>query len=431
MDVLKLIKANDIFINLFNTYRDESINNINKENQCVIIIQRLFRGTRSRERIRRYKKAAIEIERLYRGHIGRMKFNKQLQLRNDVRKYYLYQYFTLQIQRSFRGYYSRKYKANHSNRKKFIKQTLLQAESIREKLYNYSVEQAMYEEQKFREDKDEEFRKYASNLNHLLSTKQIRGVFNPNPNYYEVPTMNNAPVEDHIRGVIRDLLRTRGIAKTGLVADMHGSRKIPLKGLKNRLSLQASAPYDIIEQEKKKTRIIHKIYTDGKGSFFAGGKTDIINNNVAPLSTGDTYVDQYANPLLMRGVPKDQKEFNDTAWTKKPLFIRHQDIPFYPRSGGNKSTVLPNDLFDVIGEAEVTGGVAQRHYGKSTRFGVPDNCDNRPIGVLPAPPSRASTLRATKPRIRAFTGGTRANTAPKNLEEMMTSNNFDSSDDES
>lgn len=431
MEILKLLKSKDIFINIFNNYINESQNSKIKENNSAIIIQRLFRGTRSRERIRRYKRAAIEIERVYRGHTGRMKFNYHLQLKNDIRKQYLYQYFIVQIQRSFRGYYSRKYKANHSNRKKFIMQTLEQAETIRERLYNYSIEQAMYEEQKFRDDKDNEFREYASNLNHLLSTKQIRGVFNPNPEFYDAPTMNNAPVEDHIRGVIRDLLRTRGIAKTGLVTDMHGSRKIPLKGLKNRLSLQASAPYDILEQEKKKTRIIHKIYTEGKGSFFAGGKTKIIDTNVAPLSSGDTYIDQHSNPLLMRGVPKDQQEFNLTAWTKKPLFIRHQDIPFYTRSGGNKSTALPNDLFDVIGEAEVTGGVAQRHYGKSTRFGVPDNCDNRPIGVLPAPPARASTLRATQPKVRNFTGGKRVSSAPKNIEEIVHINNNDSSDDES
>ena len=95
MDILKLLKANDIFINIFNTSINESKNNIIKENECATIIQRLYRGTRSRERIRRYKKAAIEIERVYRGHTGRMKFNYHIQLKNDIRKQYLYQYFIL------------------------------------------------------------------------------------------------------------------------------------------------------------------------------------------------------------------------------------------------------------------------------------------------------------------------------------------------
>ena len=50
--------------------------------------------------------------------------------------------------------------------------------------------------------------------------------------------MSNYPVEDHIRGVVKDLLKTRGIAKTGLIKDINGTRKIPYIGLKNRLSLQ-------------------------------------------------------------------------------------------------------------------------------------------------------------------------------------------------
>ena len=48
------------------------------------------------------------------------------------------------------------------------------------------------------------------------------------------------PVEEHIRGFVKDLLRTRGIAKTGLISDLNGTKKIPLNNLnlKYRLSLQ-------------------------------------------------------------------------------------------------------------------------------------------------------------------------------------------------
>lgn len=53
--------------------------------------------------------------------------------------------------------------------------------------------------------------------------------------------MNNQPVEFHIRAVVKDLLRTRGITKKGLVADINGTMKIPLKINKERLSLQVKA----------------------------------------------------------------------------------------------------------------------------------------------------------------------------------------------
>lgn len=50
--------------------------------------------------------------------------------------------------------------------------------------------------------------------------------------------MNSTKVEDHIRGVVKDLLRTRGISRTGFVKSISGTRRIPYKGLKYRLSLQ-------------------------------------------------------------------------------------------------------------------------------------------------------------------------------------------------
>lgn len=56
----------------------------------------------------------------------------------------------------------------------------------------------------------------------------------------QAPTMNQLPIEEHIRGAVKDLLRTRGITKKGLVADINGTLKIPFKGLKYRLSLQVS-----------------------------------------------------------------------------------------------------------------------------------------------------------------------------------------------
>ena len=52
--------------------------------------------------------------------------------------------------------------------------------------------------------------------------------------------MNNIPVEDHIRGVVRDLLRSRGITKTGLVRNIQGIKKVPYLGMKDRLSVQVS-----------------------------------------------------------------------------------------------------------------------------------------------------------------------------------------------
>lgn len=53
-----------------------------------------------------------------------------------------------------------------------------------------------------------------------------------------MPTMRGLPVEEHIRGVVKDLLRARGVAHKGLEEDIYGTKRVPLKGLKYRLSVQ-------------------------------------------------------------------------------------------------------------------------------------------------------------------------------------------------
>jgi len=323
--------------------------------------------------------------------------------KSDHKMLRLFHYYVVQIQRSLRGWYSRRKRANHADRKRAIAQILENGARVREMMYEYSTQQALREEQEVQEKKEKEFKMYAENLHHLVSTKHIRGVFNPPSEYLEVPTWKEMPVEDHVRGAIRDLLRTRGVPKSGLVPDLHGSRKIPLRGRKNLLSVQASAPYDSLQREKSKTLMLHKILTADKGYWFAGGKTRIIDHDEVPLSIGDPYVDQNMNPLLKKGVPKNQQQLLESARLQKALFIPPLERPFYPRSGGNRSHVQPNDLFDVIGDAEETGGVTERRLGVTSRFGVPESCDYRPPGgVLPSPPARARTLKTTRPRVSTY-----------------------------
>eukprot|EP01036_Dinobryon_divergens_P032208 gene32208-41749_t len=243
-----------------------------------------------------------------------------------------------------------------------------------------------------------EFQHIAETLHHLVGTKHVRGVFNPLPQYMETPTVAGQPIEDHLRFAVKDLLRTRGITKTGLMVDLNGSRKVPLKGMKNKLSLQASAPFNVLDQQKTRERILHKILTlDSKNSFFAGGRPKALGphrTETVPLCVGDPFMDAWANPLLVRGVPVDQQQLNDSMNSRKSLFAKVPDKPYYVGVGGNKSTVLPNGLFDVIAEAEVAGGGTKRPQGTTRRFGLPDNVDNRPKdGTLPQPPTRATAVR--------------------------------------
>lgn len=96
--------------------------------------------------------------------------------------------------------------------------------------------------------------------------------------------------------------------------------------------------------------------------------------------------------MTIRGIPTSQQQLRESVRLKKPLFSRtsHALPPFVSRTGGNKSTVLANDLFDVIADAQQFGGSAQRHLSATQhtlRFGVPDNVDKRSsLQFEPNPP---------------------------------------------
>lgn len=162
--------------------------------------------------------------------------------------------------------------------------------------------------------------------------------------------------------------------------------------------LQASTPYDMCKDEKRRENLLHKVLVAGKEDFSAGGKTKILISKTTDLiETAEPYLDPLANPFMVRGVPESQQELENSKILGKPLFVRHLKVPYHTTLGGNKSSVLPNDLFEVIAEAEETGGITKRHLGFSTRFGVPDSADNRvPGGSIPMVQSRLSAVQHTK-----------------------------------
>jgi hypothetical protein len=127
---------------------------------------------------------------------------------------------------------------------------------------------------------------------------------------------------------------------------------------------QASSPYEMAQIDKKLDTMLHRILVRGKGDFLAGGDTQKLLEPFVPLhSYNEPYMNPGDNPLLTRGVPESQKELEHSTYMQKPFFLKPSKTPFFTRAGGNKSTVLANDLFEVIAEAEETGGAVHRNLG--------------------------------------------------------------------
>lgn len=205
-------------------------------------------------------------------------------------------------------------------------------------------------------------------------------------------------MEDHLRGVVKDLLRSTGrvTKQGGLVKDINGTSRIPYKGMLNKLSLQASAPYDAVKQEEKRLKTLHQILrTDKEKDFITTAKVKY-PTIVRTDDERDPYLDKWANPMLTRGVPANQAQLKESIKAKKPLFAMPTDPkhPWYYASSGNKSAVHPNNVFDIIADAELTGGVTKRHLGSTERFGLAPSSDNRGLSgsTLPPPPIKDTTL---------------------------------------
>lgn len=399
-DFAQICKNNFSLLEQFKIDKKAAADAAAHNNLAVNKIQKIFRGTRSRYRIYRYNVAALEIERVFRGNVGRRCCRAERKKFHDYKTRAKYNYFVIYIQRCFRGYYSRKYKQNYAERKKYVESVVNTAAAVREKTAQYLAEQTDRLRAEQEQAANDEFISLAQNLHHLVGTQQIRGIYNPSPKYMNEPTAQAVPIEDHLRGIVKDLLRSTGrnTHKGGLVADVNGTKKIPYKGTLNKLSIQASAPYDTMTQEARRSKVLHKMLrTDKNKDFLTCTKpTQLQPKPGDPNEFIDPFLDKWANPFFVKGVPRDEAQLRESVIQRKALFALPTDRAhnWYNGTKGNKSTAYPNDLFDVIGDATMTGGTARRQIGKTQRFGLPDSADNRglPTSVLPAPPLRDTSV---------------------------------------
>lgn len=135
--------------------------------------------------------AANIIERLFRGYSKRLFFYRLQKLKQEKRRLASFTYFILQIQKSFRGYYSRKYRQNHASRKRYLQHVVLVGQEVRESMNQYVKEQNEMKERELERKKQQEFKDLTENLHHLVSTKQIRGVYQPPSHLLEVRLGNS------------------------------------------------------------------------------------------------------------------------------------------------------------------------------------------------------------------------------------------------
>ena len=81
------------------------------------------------------------IKRAYRGYEGRKEARIRVQDRKNFQQSSLFQYFTIQLQRIFRGYYSRKYLSDHSARRAYFKSIADKNQEVLDMMAEYALVQ--------------------------------------------------------------------------------------------------------------------------------------------------------------------------------------------------------------------------------------------------------------------------------------------------
>mmetsp|Transcript_49811 Transcript_49811/g.85659 ORF Transcript_49811/g.85659 Transcript_49811/m.85659 type:complete len:259 (+) Transcript_49811:128-904(+) len=214
----------------FEALKRDAEENAFAELQSVVRIQRLFRGQKVRAKLSAMKAGEMMIARVFRGHLGRKEARARQHATEVAQEIAIFHYHASIIQRTFRGFYSRRYRHDFSARKKYIADIVGKGETLRARLDEALVEQQMREADEAAQREAAEFQKVTQNLHHLVSTRAQPGVFAPP--FDAAPTAYGRTVEAHLAAGVKDLLRTRAQdrARTKrLATNLQGAKLVPLR----------------------------------------------------------------------------------------------------------------------------------------------------------------------------------------------------------
>ncbi|KAG7386589.1 spermatogenesis-associated protein 17 [Phytophthora pseudosyringae] len=317
---------------------DDAEDQAETERKAATHVQRLFRGQRVRAAVTAQTDAELMISRVYRGHLARRRCKR---LRADTERAHrraVLDFYAVVIQKLARGVQSRTLRLDFRKRKAYIGELAAKGDHMRRMLDENLRKQQQQEQLDSAQAAREELVKVTQDLHHLLSTRAVAGIYN-SPMQPATATSFGVPVETHIRENARRVVTSR------LAATRLPSRLTPYPP-SNKSTLQATAPYDAVQQESRKQTKYHKLRRIGSSDFAAvyNSEQDVARKRNAPgVNAGIEYLDDWRNPYKKRGVPRSKRDLLPQLSTLGQC----PETPFYLTYGGNKSKVLANDRFDV------------------------------------------------------------------------------------
>lgn len=168
------------------------------EMRAAITIQGIRRGIVARRRIKSWLRSCVQLQRIWRGYLARQTAYHVSMLRDKQRAHAMWTRTATLIQKTFRGFYSRRYQHSYYERQAYLSNVQAKNESVRE-LSDALADQIHHERETIRMEKEHaEFTELSKDLHHLVSTANCAGVFN-SPYNIEPLQAFGAPVETQLK----------------------------------------------------------------------------------------------------------------------------------------------------------------------------------------------------------------------------------------
>ncbi|VWU50057.1 conserved protein, unknown function [Hepatocystis sp. ex Piliocolobus tephrosceles] len=178
MDLINLLKYKDVSLEYKMLLRAKK-ENIEKEQLAAIVIQKCVRGYFVRKTYILYKNILKDLKDKIDILSCKYILKKLKQKKVEEQELMFKCYNAIKIQKTFRGYYSRKYVHDFYKRKKEIIEldnyVKMQQSEFSKEIEKRKKQQMLYD-QELREQK---IYNVAKNLHHVVSTKAQKGVYNP------------------------------------------------------------------------------------------------------------------------------------------------------------------------------------------------------------------------------------------------------------
>mmetsp|Transcript_60708 Transcript_60708/g.198745 ORF Transcript_60708/g.198745 Transcript_60708/m.198745 type:complete len:383 (+) Transcript_60708:87-1235(+) len=172
--------------------------NLAREHAAVISVQSFYRATRVRKTWHATQRGTMLIQRVIRGSLARVRTRMRRADRKRRLNAHFFEHCAGVIQKYFRGWRSRRHLHHFHGRKRYLERIEQRGEHTKEWLHDYHSKKLTEAKREEEERTRQEFDNLAGELHHLVSTKAIAGVYNP-PYNDVLPQAFEKPIEQHLR----------------------------------------------------------------------------------------------------------------------------------------------------------------------------------------------------------------------------------------